>query len=50
LIHGRLGLLTLQNLGSESNKFYLYPTIVISLIIVAYTLLKLEKKLLSFRL
>ena len=49
LIHGRLGLLTLQNLGSNSNKFYLYPAIVITLIAMAYGLLKLEKKLLSLR-
>ncbi len=50
LIHGRLGLLILQNLGSDSIKLYLYPAIIISLIIVAYGLLKLEKKLLSLRL
>jgi peptidoglycan/LPS O-acetylase OafA/YrhL len=49
LIHGRLGLLTLQNLGSNSNKFYLYPAIVITLIAMAYGLLKLENKLLSLR-
>lgn len=49
LIHGRLGLLTLQNFGSNSNKFYLYPAIVITLIAMAYGLLKLEKKLLSLR-
>lgn len=47
LIHGRLGLLTLQNLGSDSNKLYLYPAIVITLILLAYGLLKVERKLLS---
>ena len=50
LIHGRLGLLTLQNFGSNSNKFYLYPAIIIALITLAYGLLKLENRLLSLRL
>ena len=50
LIHGRLGLLTLQNLGSDSNKLYLYPAIIISAIVLAYGLLKIERKLLSLRL
>jgi len=50
LIHGRLGLLTLQNLGSDSNKLYLYPAIIICAIILAYALLRIEKKLLSLRL
>jgi peptidoglycan/LPS O-acetylase OafA/YrhL len=49
LIHGRLGLLTLQNLGNNSSKLYLYPLIIICLIILAYGLLKLERKLLSLR-
>ena len=49
LIHGRLGLLTLQNLGSDSNKFFLYPAILIAAIILAYGLFRLEKKLLSLR-
>ena len=49
LIHGRLGLLTLQNLGTDTNKFSLYPVILISAIILAYGLLRLEKKLFSLR-
>jgi peptidoglycan/LPS O-acetylase OafA/YrhL len=49
LIHGRLGLLSLQNLGTNSNKLFLYPAIIITLIAMAYGLLKIEKKLLSLR-
>ena len=49
LIHGRLGLLTIQNLGTESNKYYLYPLVLIVLIYCAYLALKIEKRVLNLR-
>ena len=49
LIHGRLGLLTIQNLGTESNKYYLYPLVLIILIYCAYLALKIEKRVLNLR-
>ncbi len=49
LIHGRIGLLTIQNLANESNKYFVYGAILIALIAVAYLLLQLEKKVLNLR-
>ena len=49
LIHGRLGLLAIQDLANNSNKFFVYPMVIIVLIGIAYGLLKLEKKLTSAR-
>ena len=49
LIHGRIGLLTIQNLANDSNKYYVYGVTLLVLIAVAYLLLKLEKKVLNLR-
>jgi peptidoglycan/LPS O-acetylase OafA/YrhL len=49
LIHGRIGLLTIQNLADDSNKYFVYGAILLVLIGVAYLLLKLEKKVLNLR-
>ncbi len=49
LIHGRIGLLTIQNLANESNKYFVYGAILIALIAVAYLLLQFEKKVLNLR-
>lgn len=49
LIHGRVGLLTVQNLANDSNKYVVYTLTLLILIGVAYLLLKLEKKVLNMR-
>lgn len=49
LIHGRVGLLTIQNLANDSNKFFVYSLTLAILIVIAYLLLKLEKKFLNIR-
>ncbi len=49
LIHGRLGLLAIQDIANDSNKFLVYPVVILVLIGIAYGLLKLEKKLTSTR-
>ena len=49
LIHGRVGLLAIQNLANDSNKFMVYLFTLIILIAVAYGLLKLEKRVLKLR-
>jgi peptidoglycan/LPS O-acetylase OafA/YrhL len=46
LIHGRLGQLSLQNLGNDSNKYLIYTLILVTVIAMAYMLLKLEKRIL----
>ncbi len=46
LIHGRLGLLFLQNLANDSNKYLIYALILVTVIAIAYLLLKLEKRIL----
>lgn len=50
LVHGRLGLLSIQNLANDSNKYLVYPLVLIVVIAIAYGLLKLEKSLLATRL
>ncbi|MCX6445189.1 MAG: acyltransferase [Actinobacteria bacterium] len=50
LVHGRLGLLSIQNLANDSNKYLVYPLVLIVVIAIAYGLLRLEKKLLATRL
>jgi peptidoglycan/LPS O-acetylase OafA/YrhL len=50
LVHGRLGLLSIQNLADDSNKYLVYALILIAVIAIAYGLLKLEKKLHATRL
>lgn len=50
LVHGRLGLLSIQNLANDSNKYFVYPLVIVAVIAIAYSLLKLEKKLLATRL
>jgi peptidoglycan/LPS O-acetylase OafA/YrhL len=50
LVHGRLGLLSIQNLADDSNKYLVYALVLIAVIAIAYGLLKLEKKLLATRL
>ena len=49
LIHGRVGLLTIQNLANVSNKYFVYVATLVVLMAVAYLLLKLEKKVLNLR-
>ena len=49
LIHGRIGLLVIQNLGTDSNKYFIYPAVLIVLIYCAYLALKIEKKVLNLR-
>jgi peptidoglycan/LPS O-acetylase OafA/YrhL len=49
LIHGRVGLLTIQNVANDSNKYFVYGATMAILIAVAYLLLKLEKKVLNLR-
>jgi peptidoglycan/LPS O-acetylase OafA/YrhL len=49
LIHGRVGGVLLQNLGTDSNKYFIYPAVLIVLIYCAYLALKIEKKVLNLR-
>jgi peptidoglycan/LPS O-acetylase OafA/YrhL len=49
LIHGRIGLLVIQNLGNDSNKYLVHVLTLVVLIGVAYLLLKLEKKVLNLK-
>lgn len=49
LIHGRVGLLTIQNIANDSNKYLVYSMTLVILIVVSYLLLKLEKKVLNLR-
>lgn len=50
LIHGRLGLLSIQNLANDSNKYLVYSLVLFAVIGMAYGLLKVEKRLLRTRL
>jgi peptidoglycan/LPS O-acetylase OafA/YrhL len=49
LIHGRMGQLILQSVGTDSNKYVVYPLVLAGAIGLAYGLLKLEKKVLKSR-
>jgi peptidoglycan/LPS O-acetylase OafA/YrhL len=49
LIHGRMGQLILQSVGTDSNKYVVYPLVLAGAIGLAYGLLKLEKKALKSR-
>ena len=49
LIHGRVGLLSIQNLADDSNKYFVYAITLAILIAISYLLLKLEKKVLNLR-
>ena len=49
LIHGRVGLLSIQNLADDSNKYFVYAITLAILIAISYLLLKLEKMVLNLR-
>ena len=49
LIHGRIGAMIIQHLANDENKWLVYGITLLGLIGVAYGLLKLEKKVLKWR-
>jgi peptidoglycan/LPS O-acetylase OafA/YrhL len=49
LIHGRIGGTMIQHFANDRNKWFVYIAILVLLIGVAYGMLKLEKKVLNWK-
>ena len=49
LIHGRIGAMIIEHTANEGNKWFVYGLTLLGLICVAYGLLKLEKRVLKWR-
>lgn len=49
LIHGRIGAMIIEHTANEANKWWVYGLTLVGLIAVAYGLLKLEKRVLKWR-
>ena len=49
LIHCRIGLTIVQRFGNDDNKWFVYSLALLGLIGVAYGLLKLEKRVLTWK-
>jgi len=49
LIHGRIGAMIIEHTANEANKWWVYGLTLLGLIAVAYGLLKLEKRVLKWR-
>lgn len=49
LVHGRIGQLIFQTVANDSNKYVIYPLVLVGVIALAYGLLRLEKKIVRAR-